>query len=205
MSRRVFGFAAALSVLLCIVTALAWLSSYNDHERYVWHAGPDSWALVTCDGCLQLKQMQKMRGYGFERGYHLTGYRAYSAWEVDGAVLKSCSLPGGVGWHYGGVLFQGSSQVPVPTYSWYYQTFYCFYWLPFLLTALLPALWLIRFCRRKLALRSGHCHVCQYDLRASTERCPECGAAVSDRPSWRWCPPVVVRAAQGISIYLRRF
>jgi hypothetical protein len=35
--------------------------------------------------------------------------------------------------------------------------------------------WLRRQHRRRARLRSGLCPACGYDLRASTDRCPECG------------------------------
>ena len=49
------------------------------------------------------------------------------------------------------------------------------YWAPACLLALLPAARLIRRIRRHPA---GGCRRCGYDLRATPERCPECGTAV---------------------------
>ena len=44
-------------------------------------------------------------------------------------------------------------------------------------TALPPAAWLAALPLRG-RFRRGHCARCGYDLRASTDRCPECGTAV---------------------------
>ena len=50
------------------------------------------------------------------------------------------------------------------------------YWLPALLFAALPAWWMMRRPRR---VRAGHCGNCGYDLRASKDRCPECGTPIT--------------------------
>jgi hypothetical protein len=46
-------------------------------------------------------------------------------------------------------------------------------------TAVLPAGRSVAFLRAVWSDRHppGHCHHCRYDLRATPERCPECGAA----------------------------
>jgi hypothetical protein len=54
------------------------------------------------------------------------------------------------------------------------------HWCVVIATSILPACWLIRSRRRLRDARranAGQCRECGYDLRASPERCPECGRA----------------------------
>jgi len=51
-------------------------------------------------------------------------------------------------------------------------------WLITLMAAIAPALQLWRWVRWRRLLSVGHCKICGYDLRASKDRCPECGMAV---------------------------
>lgn len=53
------------------------------------------------------------------------------------------------------------------------------HWLAALLLLVAPMLWLNRFCKARRARRLGLCPACGYDLRASPQRCPECGLAAS--------------------------
>lgn len=41
-----------------------------------------------------------------------------------------------------------------------------------------PVLRAIQWRRRRFAARRGHCRKCGYDLRASEDRCPECGTPI---------------------------
>lgn len=52
------------------------------------------------------------------------------------------------------------------------------FWLPLILLAILPAykLTMIQQWRRNRRQKQGRCVMCGYDLRATPERCPECGA-----------------------------
>jgi hypothetical protein len=62
-------------------------------------------------------------------------------------------------------------------------------WMLFLLTGILAAAVFYKDRQgkqRKLWLDSGRCGQCGYDLRATPDRCPECGRDTSlDEPTWR--------------------
>ncbi len=49
------------------------------------------------------------------------------------------------------------------------------YWLAAALFALMPAVFIIRTIRQRMRYKPGQCRKCGYDLRATPDRCPECG------------------------------
>ena len=51
-------------------------------------------------------------------------------------------------------------------------------WAAVVLSAVIPAGWSIVRLRSRTAGRRGDCRRCGYDLRASEDRCPECGEAI---------------------------
>ena len=57
------------------------------------------------------------------------------------------------------------------------------YWFLAVATAVLPALRARRWLKRRRARGPGFCRACGYDLRASRDRCPECGTSIPVQPA----------------------
>jgi len=66
------------------------------------------------------------------------------------------------------------------------------YWLPAILFAVFPMLWFFAPHRRRAKRRKlGLCPICGYDLRASPDRCPECGTALTRRADQDTLPHMI--------------
>jgi len=56
-------------------------------------------------------------------------------------------------------------------------------WPVAVLAAVMPGVWVGRKIRTARRGRMGHCLSCGYDLRATPDRCPECGAVAGTAPA----------------------
>jgi hypothetical protein len=77
-----------------------------------------------------------------------------------------------------GPFFDYNSQTDRLTMIGYGWTVSAQYWVVALVLGALPCWWVIGWAiARRASRRSnmGHCLICGYDLRATPERCPECG------------------------------
>ena len=117
---------------------------------------------------------------------HPTSYSGGS--DEDGGVVLSRTWLGATG------ISERSLRVPGITYrqvdisgtsggaAFVYDHLNVSHWLLFVLTAILPALWLGRYGRQRLRRRDDgmpHCAKCDYNLTGNVSGiCPECGTAV---------------------------
>jgi hypothetical protein len=154
--RRLFNLAAAVSLLLCLgAVGLGVRSVYRkDKLEYVSATGRLV-LLISTSGRLDVMYNPSWPG---EEGFtHIRG------------------LPSGVGATDYSRRFLGFGGRREPNGRGFVNVPY---WFIALVCAVLPMLTIRAAVRRRKA-RPGVCTTCGYDLRATPDRCPECGANVN--------------------------
>lgn len=173
----------ALSASLC--TAALWWRSYGRGEGVTWQGRDGYWNAESRHGELS-----------FSVGRHPGAARRFHV-EINEGVFYGRYQPGDPGrkdrvyatypnvrlhWHgYGFRAFHTLQEDDGYDETWELAAPH---WLPLLLSLGVAGLWARRVYRRRTAEtrgRLGFCPACGYDLRATPERCPECGAAVAAR------------------------
>ena len=177
MKRRLFTILSTLSLVLCLACAGAWVrtgSTFDQVDR--WHAGRVTTCLVSVLGRLEFMHQSEIRGLGADRPWSWRAASVHaSMWRWEWPVYHA----------FTSTLADGSvvltQEVLLP------------YWLPTLSAGILPSLWLCLWWRRPWETdrrqKAGLCRVCGYDLRASPERCPECGTPVPSPATSPASPP----------------
>ncbi len=174
----------ALSLPLCVASVGLWIASY----RYVLCAGwandpratSRQWRVVTAS----------------ERGSCIIGYGllagtppSYTSWADSG--LRGHVFPVGMTFYKGAAVaapptsdvlgfgkFSVTNTSGGPRWTDRYHAAYAPHWFIALLFASLPGRWAFIHWRAKQRALIGHCKRCGYDLRATPDRCPECGTEV---------------------------
>jgi hypothetical protein len=188
MKRFVFNIVSAASLVLCLASSLLWARSHLLHERYIWRSGSDWQALVNYDGTLLFEKMRGLK-IEYETGYQRLGRRTVGFWEAERA---NSSIRAdrriqflGAGWYRAGNWFQMQGSHPPPSFWFSYEVYVTSYWLLSLPSSVFPLLWVARFWRRRWRRMHGFCLHCGYNLRASKDRCPECGTPILGRITGR--------------------
>jgi len=183
MKRALFNLLTDLSLLLCVGTAFLWGYSAHSYERYY----QASWSRESQqDICTSINLIgDRGRIYvGHERDAFSTaksaslirtatmdGFHHYSL-DVSGPWLGSFD-PLGVNnkrW------LLGTESVNGKVISTRGVRLLAPAWALTFLTAVLPTFWFFRKRKSLRQKRLGLCPACGYDLRATPNRCPECGA-----------------------------
>jgi hypothetical protein len=177
MRRKLTKIATVLSLGMCLVSVILWVRCLFVFDLISFDAGGRSFQIWTPDRTLFLQWTSRP-------------YRT-PKWETEGA-FHMISFLQTLQPQYR--VAEGVSGKP-HTYSWlgfyltpaYYQPPYyniagCWFtdlgvpfYALFAMTLALPALQLRAAMRRGARVRRGLCITCGYDVRATPERCPECG------------------------------
>jgi len=152
MKRRLLSLLTALSLLLCVTACALWVRSYWLLEGCSWYdVNHHYFQVSSLKGGLWLH-----RNAAVPTGFNIRP----GSFQIK--VTVGSMPPTTLGFHASHGPFQWTAAVP--------------YWAIFLLTALAPATTAARLVRSRFSgVPPGACRHCGYDLRATPDRCPECG------------------------------
>jgi hypothetical protein len=175
--RFIFNAVFVLLGVVAIASGLLWVRSYRVSDDLTWDSAKQ----------VEGKWEHVERGVFTGRGKFLYYMRPWVTYREAGHPPKTglgidhfapsdpaVGFPGytsGKGrfgfWRINDYWVVGSKAVVIP------------FWAPFFACGVLPAVLLTRWASvRRYRRRRGLCLACGYDVRASGERCPECGAVV---------------------------
>jgi hypothetical protein len=173
LMRIFLNAATVLSLLLCVVSTVLWIRGRSVTDFVGWSGSERCVGILTGDGRARLQFIDDASvspGWEFHIGDVLRPGRYGSTWDSD---LRGADFLGGR-W---GVAYSIGMTGPGPFRhggrAW--RSLYIPHWLSTLLTAVPAMLALTLRFRRKRKILAGHCPTCGYDLRATPDRCPECG------------------------------
>jgi hypothetical protein len=196
MLRRIFAVMPILSSLLCAATIVLWVRSQTTHDRLTHYGHAYARTIESDAGRIIVSRednsdAEQIRAYTLrlvadhrDLAYILQDpaiahelRKADPHWEREavpawGSAASFRPPPSRIGFGVAhGMSFgdwaRGGRWFIVP------------HWAVVLLTAALPMVFLARFAQRLRRNRRGFCPVCGYDLRASKDRCPECGTPIA--------------------------
>jgi hypothetical protein len=185
LGRYIFNGLTVLSLLVCLATGVLWVRG-NWKSDLLYRAERGSqWTLDLGDGGVSVWHDKDVSIPGSSFG-HISG-RAHPPFAVAPVATHGGQIHHDIsdhGWNYPGLSFRSQDDVWFDYYilsgnggvrsvrrTKYMARLTASYWLIVLVTLILPASRL-RLGKRQVA---GHCAKCYYDLRATPDRCPECG------------------------------
>jgi hypothetical protein len=188
--RWMFNGLTVLSLLLCVATVALWVRSYRSHDRLYWQTeSTATLSLQKSTGRIYSQRLYKRAGYEFQSAL---GEQRFVRFEES---MGPWSMLWHVQWVPGtapawtfvsdhNLRMRGRAQRVVggsSLGSLSSEQVYASVSDPLLasLFLLLPAVYALRRWRRRVGRRQGTCAKCGYDLRATPDRCPECGTAVA--------------------------
>jgi hypothetical protein len=161
MRRLCTSWPAFLSLLLCVAVCGLWARSYWSADAVTWAGSSVDWTVRSNRSRLAFSRvLHETVGSAPERSpLHVSCEAAYTPSDDAFAGFSHQHITYDVG------IFADIEKLDVGVPHWFMA----------ILLAIAPAMRLraaAQHCRRD---RTGRCPACGYDLRATPDRCPECG------------------------------
>jgi hypothetical protein len=180
MRWRVFSFATASSMMLCLATGGLWIRSCFLVDRVAFDCAIKSrndvgsnFALVSSRGRIWIARAEV--GGPAKGGVWRYSAPAAQEWMITSGLIPPTLLPQVAG---GGV----SAMNLVPRLSWESNAVATSHATIVSLMSALPLMSTAGLLRTRRRRRAGLCQSCGYDLCATPDRCPECGAIPAGTP-----------------------
>jgi hypothetical protein len=176
MRRKLFTLAAGASAVVCLTSTVGWVDSYHTARIIRWNGARPR----------ESAESRSAVAISFKGVTYVTGLRSPTDARLpaSGQELRLGTLPFKKvairpdAWSRAG--FQHRVIRPPDGAG---QLFAIPYWFWVAASAVLPSWWVIRRRRARGRRAAGCCPACGYDLRATPDRCPECGRAAAPSPA----------------------
>ncbi len=164
MRRKLFNIAAVLSLVLCVATVAIWIRSHRRSDELCWCSSTTGYIPVVSvqsgEGSAMFVYHPTLPKDRLTFHFQSTPINTFPGWDWPGtSALNRLGFYGR--WGLDRVVF-------LP------------FWAVLLVSSFLPAIWLGCQRRRSRRRKLGRCLRCGYDLRATPDRCPECGTPACD-------------------------
>jgi hypothetical protein len=189
LRRKLFNVAAAVSLLLCLATVALWVRSHWRSDSLHYSSALDANLAQTQDAFVsEHGSLAYVRARDEHRSPppRLTFVPGWSFLSDPADVYDDPRI--GMrrgGREYLGFGYSARGSTSPRTGPWQrrhsYQKGIVPHWAMALVLAVMPGRWLLLRWRRR-GLAPGACAACGYDLRATRDRCPECGTVPERRP-----------------------